>query len=123
LRQIAIMTAHAALLTAAALAAAAPAGAQTAPRPASPGSFSSLWVPWNVANSASIQAEGDRQAPAEGAGPLRAGSAALGQRVGDMVREGDCEGGERLARSAGDLPLVEAVRAHCRGGVPAMSRH
>jgi hypothetical protein len=38
------------------------------------------------------------------------------------VRAGDCEEGERVARAAGDFPLVEAVRAHCRTATPAVSR-
>lgn len=112
------MKVFAALLLAAAAIAARAQAQQPAPAPSG---FSSLWVPWNVANSASIQAESARQAPTETAGPLRAGSAALGERVGEMVREGDCTGGERLARQAGDMPLVDAVRAHCRGAVPAVS--
>ena len=43
---------------------------------------------------------------------------ALGERVGEIVREGDCDDGERVARQAGDFALVEAVRAHCRRVAP-----
>ena len=39
---------------------------------------------------------------------------ALGRRVGEIVRAGDCTGGERMAREAGDLALVRAVQEHCR---------
>ena len=61
--------------------------------------------------------------PAAPSGPLRAGSPELGQRVGEIVRAGDCEEGERVARAAGDFPLVEAVRTHCRTSVQAVSHH
>jgi hypothetical protein len=101
---------------------AAPASAQSgAPAPA--GDFGGLWTPWTGANRDAMRAE---TAPPPAAqpvrGPLAAGSASLGERVGEMVRLGDCEGGERLAREAGDFPLVEAVRGHCRRAVPASSR-
>jgi hypothetical protein len=39
---------------------------------------------------------------------------ALGRRVGEVVRAGDCAEGERIAREAGDFALVNAVRDHCR---------
>lgn len=39
---------------------------------------------------------------------------ALGQRVGELVRTGDCTAGERMAREAGDFALLAAVRAYCR---------
>src|SRR3954451_2790881 len=107
------MTAPAAFLLAAALVAAAPARAQ--PPALQQQGFSGLWTQWSNANSASLQAETRRQqAPAAPSGPLRAGSPELGTRVGEIVRAGDCEEGERVARAAGDFPLVEAVRAHCR---------
>ena len=38
---------------------------------------------------------------------------ALGRRVGEVVRAGDCAEGERIAREAGDFALVRAVREHC----------
>ena len=104
-------------LVASALASAAPAPA-AAPDPA----YSGLWTSWTGANSAAIRAEAARQAPATPSGPLRPGSPELGARVGEIVRSGDCEEGERVARAAGDFPLVEAVRAHCRGAVQAVSR-
>lgn len=49
---------------------------------------------------------------------------ALGERVGEIVRLGDCEAGERLAREAGDFALVDAVRSYCRqaGAVRASAR-
>jgi hypothetical protein len=115
------MIAPAPILLAAALAAATPARAQ--PPAQQQQGFSGLWTQWSNANSASVQAETSRQAPAAQPGPLRAGSPELGARVGEIVRAGDCEEGERVARAAGDFPLVEAVRAHCRPAIQAVSRH
>ena len=98
---------------------AAPALAQ---RPAAPQSgFSGLWTPWTGVNRDSLQAELEerRRAAAETqpASPDRqrryTEAVALGERVGAIVRQGDCEGGERLARQAGDFALVRAVRGHC----------
>ena len=112
------------LLLAAALAAAAPARAAPPSQPHQQG-FSGLWTQWRNANDASLQAETSREAPAAPsgpAGPLRAGSPELGTSVGEIVRTGDCEEGERVARAAGDFPLVAAVRAHCRPAIPAISR-
>jgi hypothetical protein len=83
--------------------------------------YSGLWTRWPAANSDALRAEAARQAPATPSGPLRPGSPELGARVGEIVRAGDCEEGERVARAAGDFPLVEAVRAHCRPAIPAMS--
>jgi hypothetical protein len=104
-------------LIAFALASAAPAQA-----PAPDLGFSGLFTRWVGANGESLRAEADRQGPAGTTGVLRAGTAELGQRVGDIVRGGDCAEGERLARAAGDFPLVEAVRNHCRVTVQAVSR-
>jgi hypothetical protein len=85
--------------------------------------YAGLWTRWSGANDAALRAERGRQAQAAApSGPLRAGSPELGARVGEIVRTGDCEEGERVARAAGDFPLVEAVRAHCRPAIPAMSR-
>ena len=96
----------------------------SAPAPANGANrnYSGLWTRWPAANSEALRAEAARQAPAAPSGPLRAGSPELGARVGEIVRAGDCEEGERIARLAGDFPLVEAVRAHCRPAIPAMSR-
>jgi len=107
------------------IAALALASAAPAPAPPADMSFSGLWTRWPTANSEALRAEAARQtatANAATAGPLRAGSPELGARVGEIVRTGDCEEGERVARAAGDFPLVEAVRAHCRPAVPAVSR-
>jgi hypothetical protein len=98
-------------LIASALASAAPPPA-VVPDPAP--AFSSLFTRWTGANDEALRAEASRAAPAASAGPLRPGSPELGARVGEIVRAGDCEEGERVARAAGDFPLVEAVRAHCR---------
>lgn len=103
------------------------AAAQAAPAPeptAAPGSgFESLWTGWSNASRESVQAEAQaaRTAQSGAAEPPRryqAGSVALGERVGEVVRLGDCAEGERLAREAGDFPLVDAVRAHCRPAPP-----
>jgi len=111
----------------AALIASALASATPAPPPAASQDYSGLWMRWSAANGDALRAEAARQTPdapsAAPSGPLRAGSPALGERVGEIVRAGDCEEGERVARAAGDFPLVEAVRAHCRRAVPAMAHH
>ena len=94
------------------------------PGPANSGNqgYSGMWTRWSGVNNEAMHAEAARQAPAAPAGPLRAGSPELGARVGEIVRTGDCEEGERVARAAGDFPLVDAVRAHCRPAIPAVSR-
>lgn len=43
----------------------------------------------------------------------QAEAVALGERVGQVVRAGDCAEGERIAREAGDFALVRAVVEHC----------
>ena len=96
--------------------------ASAAPSQPAPSGFSGLWTSWSGVNAEALQAE-TRAAPAAAEGPLRAGSPELGQRVGEEVRNGNCAEGERLARAAGDFPLLDAVRAHCRSGaVQAVSR-
>ena len=85
--------------------------------------FESLWTGWSGANRDAIRAETSERerlrreiaaADAERLRLLGSQGRALGERVGEMVRLGDCEGGERVAREAGDFPLVDAVRGHCR---------
>ena len=108
-----------------AVAAAPAAGAGTTPAPER-ARFQGLFVDWNSANRQSIETE--RQAaqrpalpaqPSDGASAgAGAGSAALGERVGDVVALGDCAEGERIARAAGDFALVAAVRAHCTAADP-----
>ena len=102
----------------------APGAAFAQAAPASPtNDFRSMWTGWGTANAASIAIErrsvervredlatGD----AERQRQLRSQGRALGERVGEIVRLGDCEEGERVAREAGDFALVEAVRDHCR---------
>ena len=102
-----------------ALAAAAP-----APEPANP--YAGLWTGWSRANSESVAAEAraaDRaRREGEAAATARQAAAqgrALGERVGEIVRLGDCAEGERVARAAGDFPLAAAVRAHCGLASPA----
>jgi hypothetical protein len=85
--------------------------------------FESLWTGWRGVNRESIRAEAEATrtsaAPAaEAPARYQAGSVSLGERVGEVVRLGDCAEGERLARLAGDFPLVEAVRTHCRARAP-----
>jgi hypothetical protein len=110
------MIATTGFLLASALASAAPG------QPAAPG-FSGLWTRWSGVNAESLQAETTRAAPVQAEGVYRAGSPELGARVGEEVRGGNCAEGERLARAAGDFPLLEAVRIHCRAGaVQAVSR-
>jgi hypothetical protein len=107
---------------------AAPAGAQTATSaseaPANP--YRDLFTRWDGANHESLEAEARAAQPAPAPGgdaipaysPLaprsRDEAVALGERVGAVVRAGNCAEGERIARAAGDFPLVRAVREHCR---------
>jgi len=97
----------------------AQAAAAPAESPPAKTDFESLWTGWTSATRDSIRAESRAAqagpaAPADARRSYRAGSVALGERVGEVVREGDCEEGERLAREAGDFPLLDAVRTHCR---------
>ena len=109
---------------------AAPAVAQgvalppAAETPANP--FQTMFTRWDGVNRDSMDAEaGAAQPVAEpqsGAIPAysplqprsEADAVALGRRVGEVVRAGDCAEGERIAREAGDFALVNAVREHCR---------
>jgi len=112
------------LLSAAAPAQEAPAGAAAGADagPAEPG-YGGLWTSWTGVNRDSIRAEAEAARSGQAAAAdvprhYQAGSSALGERVGEVVRLGDCQEGERLAREAGDFPLLEAVRAHCRPASP-----
>jgi hypothetical protein len=125
----------AAVLLALALPAAASAAQDAAPvqapqqaAPAEQNPYRDLFTPWNGVNRDSMDAEtagtpppsapeaDDRSVPAYS--PLaprsQAEAVALGERVGAVVRAGDCAEGERIARQAGDFALVRAVQAHCR---------
>lgn len=112
---------------------AAPAAGQShapAPAPDAPANpYRELFTRWDGANRDSLAAETEAAPPAaepeSGSIPAysplaspparsRDEAVALGRRVGEMVRAGDCAGGERLAREAGDLALVRAVLEHCR---------
>ena len=106
-----------------------PAAAQTAaPAPETAANpYRELFTHWDGASEELLAAETGtaRPAPAADTGlnaipaysPLEARSetdaVALGQRVGEVVRTGNCTEGERLAREAGDFALLRAVRAHC----------
>lgn len=98
--------------------------AQIAPAapPAPPSAFGTLWTGWRDVNASALEKE--REAVEEVREDFVAANShrrrqlqnqgrALGERVGEIVREGDCEDGERVARRAGDFALVQAVRAHC----------
>jgi hypothetical protein len=101
------------------LAAAAPPPTPSVPAP-SVAAFAGLFTPWSAAERDSRAAE--ERARATGAPPpadterRRIEAVARGERVGEIVRAGDCEEGERIARAAGDFALVRAVRDHCRRG-------
>jgi len=81
-----------------------------------------LWVDWKTLNQESRKAEDSIARPAaepfdpERRRLMRVEASALGERVGKMVATGDCAGGERVAREAGDFALVRAVRDHCIAG-------
>ena len=98
------------------LAAAAP--PQGTPPP-SVAAFAGLFTPWTAAgrdaSAAEERARTDAPPPAD-AERRRIEAVARGERVGEIVRAGDCEEGERIARAAGDFALVRAVRDHCRRG-------
>jgi hypothetical protein len=90
--------------------------------------FSGLFTRWDVASREATDAEARTAEPAPPSAPdtnavpaysplaprSEAEAVALGRRVGEVVRAGDCAEGERIARAAGDLALVRAVREHCR---------
>ena len=84
--------------------------------------FSRLWTGWGNVNRQAMRTETDAirevrhdvaTADAGRLGQLREQGRALGERVGEIVRLGDCAEGERVAREARDFALVEAVRAYC----------
>ncbi len=107
---------------------AAPAMAQTGAPAAQPppNPYSDLFTSWDGVNRDSLHAEARTASPPPEApgnaipaySPLEARSqaeaVALGERVGQVVRAGDCAEGERIAREAGDFALIRAVRDHCR---------
>ena len=117
------MVASRALVLVFALLAPAAALAQADAPAAAPSDFQRLWTGWGTANRAAMSTESDaiqrlRQeiARADAARLRQLGNQGrpLGERVGEIVRLGDCEDGERVARAAGDFALVAAVRGHCR---------
>jgi len=85
--------------------------------------FQGLWTGWSGVNRDSIEAEAQPAGEAAASTSIQAVSPlvsrsreeaeALGARVGEAVRSGDCAEGERIARVAGDFPLVQAVRDYC----------
>ena len=125
------MRALSALLALGLFAAAPAAGQGAAPAPAAEtpaNPYRDLFTRWDGVNRDSLEAEQGTVEPAAPAetqsnavpayaplAPVRseAEAVALGQRVGEVVRTGNCAEGERLARQAGDFALLRAVRAHC----------
>lgn len=106
------------------------AGGPTAQTPAA-SDFSTLWTGWGRVNREAMTTEAEAAqrvredvatADAARLRQLQNQGRALGERVGEIVRLGDCAEGERVARAAGDFPLVEAVRAHCAQSVQAVAR-
>ncbi len=122
------MRALSALLALGLLAATPAAGQGAAPEPQPANPWRDLFTRWDGANRESMEAEASRTeappapAPDSNAVPAysplasrsQAEAMALGERVGAVVRTGNCAEGERIARAAGDFPLVRAVREHCR---------
>jgi hypothetical protein len=126
------MRALSAILALGLLSAAPATGQGAAPPPAAEAPanpYRDLFTRWDGANRDSLAAETETAPPTpepeSGSIPAYSPLAsppsrsqdeavALGRRVGEMVRAGDCAGGERMAREAGDLALVRAVREHCR---------
>ena len=77
-----------------------------------PSRFEDLFTDWSAAGQDALRAERER-----GVGlwdQPEPQARALGDRVGEMVAMGDCDGGERTAREAGDFALLRAVQDHCR---------
>lgn len=81
-----------------------------------------MWTGWSGVNREAMAVESEAMrrmradlavADAERLRQLRGQGRELGERVGEVVRGGDCAQGERIARQAGDFALVEAVRSHC----------
>ena len=112
------------------LAAPAAVAAQSATAPP-PAQFENLWTSWSGVSRRSTQAESSaldrvrqdvQSAGAERRAELQVQGRELGERVGQIVRSGDCDDGERVARLAGAFALVEAVRAYCRGRLAETGR-
>ena len=117
------MTVSKVLIACIALAAPSAAFAQASPAVSAPTDFQRLWTGWTSVNRDAMTTETDAMqrlrrdiatADAEHLRQLGNQGRALGERVGEIVRTGECEDGERVARQAGDFALVEAVRGHCR---------
>lgn len=122
------MTAFRSIFLLTALAASAPALAQADPGTVRRSDFGDLWTGWSGANHEAVRAEAEALqrlrevfagANSQRLHQLRNEGRALGERVGEIVRAGDCDDGERVARAAGDFALVEAVRGHCRSAAAA----
>ena len=91
--------------------------------PPEPPRFGDLFTDWRAANQEALDQERSLDAAANAPTRTVAQAEALGDRVGRIVAEGECEEGERIAREAGDFALVRAVQNHCRrlpaGELPA----
>ena len=82
--------------------------------PPEPSRFGALFTDWRAVSSEAVEQERARDAAANAPVRTEAEARALGDRVGQIVAEGACEEGERIAREAGDFALVRAVEDHCR---------
>jgi hypothetical protein len=83
---------------------------------ASPAAAAGPWLDWGGLNNRAMAGEAEARAfrnPADARSEAEA--RALGARVGRMVAAGDCTGGEKMARAAGDVELAAAVRKYCLG--------
>jgi hypothetical protein len=78
--------------------------AAAAPAPAPPAK--TLWIDWSTLARRAAEAQPAPRGTVEEA-------QALGDRVGRMVAAGDCRGGEKMALTAGDSKLAQAVRNYC----------
>jgi hypothetical protein len=86
--------------------------------------FRSLFIDWRATGEEALAREQARLNDLAAADPAPQRQArALGDQVGEMVALGDCDGGQRLAREAGDQALLRAVEGHCsrQAGVLAVS--
>lgn len=84
------------------------------PTPPQAERFGGLSVDWEGASREALAQEQAAAATAVPPARTEEDARALGDRVGAIVANGDCNGGERLARDAGDFALARAVQAHCQ---------
>ena len=81
-----------------------------------PAAAAGPWLDWGALNNHAMAGEAEARASRNpGDARSEAEARALGARVGRMVAAGDCTGGEKMARAAGDAELAAAVRKYCLG--------